>query len=305
LIAVIFSRRKDTASVVDVNVSDDLFCTILFESHRSGTISPMLAVERRRRIAESIRSRGVVSVTEMAEALGTSEITLRRDLKAMAAEGIVVRTHGGAVLPDGLAHEPTYLEKANQAAAEKAAIARVAVGLIRPGDSIVMGPGTTTLALARLLVHFSELTVVTNSLLVAQALMSAERVEVVLTGGTLRRATHALVGPATEESLLALRASQAFLSGNGLTAERGLSTPSPLVAAADRALAAASQRVVVLADHTKIGYETMCQTVPIDEIATLVTDSGAALQQLGAIREAGVAVRVAAVEGPVYARVGP
>ena len=253
----------------------------------------MLALERRRRIAESIRSKGVVSVAEMAEALGTSEITLRRDLRAMADEGLLVRTHGGAVLADGMVREPTYSEKENQAAAEKAAIARLAAGMIAPGDSIVMGPGTTTLALARLLVDFPDLTVVTNSLLVAQALMPASRVEVILTGGTLRRGIHALVGPTTEESVRQLRASRVFISGNGLTAERGLSTPSPLVAAADRALAAAALQTVVLADHTKIGQETMCQTVPVGRVGTLITDSGADQAQLAEIRVAGVEVRVA------------
>src|SRR5256885_128476 len=86
----------------------------------------MLAVERRRLIAESIRSRGVVSVAEMAEALGTTEITLRRDLRVMAREGLLVRTHGGAIRPASLGHEPSYSEKAQQAATEKAAIARVA-----------------------------------------------------------------------------------------------------------------------------------------------------------------------------------
>jgi len=255
----------------------------------------MLAVERRRLIAESIRSRGVVSVAEMAETLGTTEITLRRDLRAMAKEGLLVRTHGGAVQPVGLGHEPSYYEKSGQAAAEKAAIARLALGMIRPGDSILLGPGTTTLALARLLVTSPELTVVTNSLLVAQALMEAPRVEVILTGGTLRRSIHALVGPATEESVRALRASQAFISGNGFSAERGLSTPSPLVAATDRALAGAALQVVVLADHTKIGQETMCQTVPAARIHTLITDSKASAAELAAIREAGVDVRVAEV----------
>jgi DeoR/GlpR family transcriptional regulator of sugar metabolism len=172
----------------------------------------MLAAERRRLIAESVRARGVVSVAEMADALGTTEITLRRDLHAMAKDGLLVRTHGGAIRPSGVGHEPSYSEKAQQAAGEKAAIARLAVEMVRPGDSIVLGPGTTTLALARLLVHSPELTVVTNSLLVAQALMEAPRVEVILTGGTLRRSIHALVGPATEESVRALRASQAFIS---------------------------------------------------------------------------------------------
>src|SRR5215467_5116149 len=136
----------------------------------------MLAAERRRLIAESIRSKGVVSVAEMAEALGTTEITLRRDLRSMARDGVLVRTHGGAVLPATTGHEPSYTEKSQMAAAEKAAIARMALDMVRPGDSIVLGPGTTTQALARLLTHTPELTVVTNSLLVASALMDAPRV---------------------------------------------------------------------------------------------------------------------------------
>ena len=255
----------------------------------------MLAAERRRLISESIRSRGVVSVAEMAEALGTTEITVRRDLRSMDRDGLVVRTHGGAVLPASTGHEPSYTEKAHQAADEKAAIARLAAEMVRPGDSVILGPGTTTQALARLLTHSPELTVVTNSLLVAQALMDAPRVEVIVTGGTLRRAIHALVGPATEDSVRGLRASQAFISGNGFTAARGLSTPSQVVAATDRAIAAAAQQVVVLADHTKIGQETMYQTVPASKVQTLITDAHASAAELEAVRAAGVDVRVAAV----------
>jgi len=257
----------------------------------------MLAVERRRLIAEMLRSRGVVSVADLAEQLDTTEITVRRDMRAMARDGLLVRAHGGAVLPAAIGHEPSYSEKAHLAGAEKASIARLAVRLILPGDSILLGPGTTTLALARLLTEIPELTVVTNSLLVAQALMAAPRVEVILTGGTLRRSIHALVGPAAEESVRALRASKAFISGNGFTAERGLSTPSPLVAATDRAFANAAQQVVVLADHTKLGQETMCQTVPAARVHTLITDHGADPVVLAAIRDAGVDVRVAEPRG--------
>jgi DeoR/GlpR family transcriptional regulator of sugar metabolism len=258
----------------------------------------MLAVERRRLIAENLRTRGVVSVAEMAGLLKTTEITVRRDLRAMARDGLLVRAHGGAVLPATIGHEPSYSEKAHQAGAEKASIAQVAIKMIFPGDSILLGPGTTTLALARLLGDIPELTVVTNSLLVAQALMTSSKVEVILTGGTLRRPIHALVGPAAEESVRSLRASKAFISGNGFTPERGLSTPSPLVAATDRAFAGAAQQVVVLADHTKIGQDTMCQTVPTARVHTLITDSGADSALLAAIREAGVDVRVAGAGDP-------
>src|SRR5438270_3648449 len=253
----------------------------------------MLSVERRRLIAENLRSRGVVSVGEMAEALGTTEITVRRDMRAMAKDGLLVRAHGGALLPSAIGHEPRSSEKAHQAGAEKASIAGLALEMLRPGHSILVGPGTTTLALARLLGDVAELTVVTNSLLVAQALMASPRVEVILTGGTLRRSIHALVGPATEESVRALRASTAFISGNGFTAERGLSTPSPLVAATDRAFAGAAQQVVVLADHTKIGQDTMCQTVPVGRVHTLITDTRADPILLEQIRSVGVDVRVA------------
>jgi DeoR/GlpR family transcriptional regulator of sugar metabolism len=254
----------------------------------------MLAAERRQRILERIRVRGVVSNAEMTRFLGTSEVTVRRDLRAMAEQGLVVRTHGGALLPDGgLAREPSYTEKATQAGAEKAGIARIAATLIVPGDAVILSPGTTTLALAQLLVPAADLTVVTNSLLVVSALMSAPRVEVILTGGQLRRSIHALVGPTTEESVRPLRVSKTFISGNGLTVARGLSTPHPLVAAADRALAAAAERIIVLADHTKVGVETMCQTVPLERITTLITDSGVSPGQLAALREAGLEVLVA------------
>ena len=274
--------------------NSDRVISVLLAPDRWGTIPPMLAAQRRQRILERIRARGVVSSAEMTRLLGTSEVTVRRDLRAMAEQGLVVRTHGGALLPDGgLAREPSYAEKATQAGAEKAGTAQIAAALIAPGDSVILSPGTTTLALARLLVTAVDLTLVTNSLLVVNALMSAPRVDVTLTGGQLRRSIHAVVGPATEDAVRPLRVSKAFISGNGLTVARGLSTPHPLVAAADRALAAAAERVIVLADHTKVGVETMCQTVPLERITTLITDAGVSPGQLAALREAGLEVLVA------------
>jgi DeoR/GlpR family transcriptional regulator of sugar metabolism len=169
--------------------------------------------------------------------------------------------------------------------------------MISSGDAIVLGAGTTTQALAKRLSRYNDLTVVTNSLLVAEALVRAAGVEVVVTGGTLRGAIHALVGSAAEQSLSRLRTVRAFISGNGLTAERGLTTPSLIVANVDRALAAAAQEVVVLADHTKIGHDTMVQTVPPDQMAHLVTDTGSDPAELERIRSAGVEVHLAPVRG--------
>jgi len=254
----------------------------------------MLVAERRRRIVEHIRAQGIVGITELSALLGISEVTVRRDLREVAAQGLVVRIHGGAVAPEGeLTREPSYAEKATRVAAEKDAIARVARTLVAPGEAIILSPGTTTLALARRLIDLPELTVMTNSLLVAETLVPAAQIEVLLTGGQLRGQTRALVGPAVEDAVRHYRVSKTFLSGNGLTAARGLSTPNPVVAAADRALVAVAEQVIVLADHTKIGVETLCQTVPLDRIGVLVTDWAADPERLTAVREAGVEVMVA------------
>lgn len=255
----------------------------------------MMIAERRRLILQEARAHGMVSLRDLVELLETSEPTVRRDLRALAAQGLLRRTHGGAMLISGPAHEPAYSEKAAQAGVEKAAIAAIAARLVLPGDSVILGPGTTTLALATQLVGVPELTVVTNSLLVAQALISAPGVDVVVTAGSLRRSLHALVGPATEHTLAGLRATRVFMSGNGVCVERGLTTPNMLVAAADRALAAAGRDVIVLADYTKIGVETMCQTLRLEQMAMLITDANAAEAEVARLRDAGLDVRTAAV----------
>jgi len=116
---------------------------------------------------------------------------------------------------------------------------------------------------------------VTNSVLVTQALLRAPQIDVVMVGGALRRSIGALVGPVTEQALQGLRGDQVFLSGDGVTADRGLTTPNVFAAATDQALAAAGREVVVLADHSKIGHDTMCQTVATERMGVLVTDAKA------------------------------
>lgn len=248
-----------------------------------------------------VRANGAVSLRELARVVQTSEVTVRRDVRALEAEGLLDRRHGGAVLPGGFTRESGFPQKSHLATAEKTAIADVAAGLVEEGEAIVVGAGTTTQELARRLARIPGLTVVTNSLLVAQALAHANRVEVVMTGGTLRGSNYALVGSGAEQSLQGLRVSRAFLSGSGLTAERGLSTSNMLSASVDRALVQAAAEVVVLADHTKLGTDTMFQTVPADVMTRLVTDEPPAQEarpatELQALADQGVQITVA---GPV------
>jgi DeoR/GlpR family transcriptional regulator of sugar metabolism len=252
----------------------------------------MIADERRAAILDMVRARGVVSLRELATKTETSEMTVRRDLRALEERGLLERTYGGASMPGRLVHEQSYRQKSRIAAAEKAAIADLAVGLVQEGDAIAIGAGSTTEEFARRLTGFQDLTVVTNSLLVAQAL-AASRIEVVVTGGSLRGSTFALIGTAAEGSLAGFHVHRAFLSGNGLTPARGLSTPNMQVASTDRAIAAAAAEVVVLADHTKIGEDTMCQTVATADITHLVTDDQCDPAALRAFAEAGTVLHIA------------
>lgn len=263
----------------------------------------MFPAERRRLILELVVRDGAASLRDLAAAVDTSEVTVRRDLRRLESEGLLERRHGGALAPSNGPQEPTYSEKSQVAGKEKAAIAAAAARLVSPGDAVLIGAGTTTQAFARRLLRIPDLTVMTNSILVAQVLAGANGIEVMMTGGTLRGSTFALIGASAEQSLTNLHAAKVFLSGNGLSAERGLSTPNSTVASMDHAMAAAGKQVIVLADHTKVGVDAMVQTVPPEKIDTVVTDSGTGEDQLRAFRAAGIAMTVAddqPARGPVH-----
>ncbi|GAA0266350.1 DeoR/GlpR family DNA-binding transcription regulator [Cryptosporangium japonicum] len=258
----------------------------------------MLIAERRSRILAHVRARGWASFREIAEEVGISESTVRRDLQAMVAEGLVDAVRGGVGRAGSTEIAPPESRPAGNPAGdglagERAAIARYAARLVTDGSAILLGPGRSTLELARRLTGAGSLTVVTNSVPVTTVLLEHEHVELVMVGGTLRRSIQAFVGPLTEQGLQGLRGAQVFLSGDGVTAERGLTTPNVFAAAADIAFAAAGKQVVVLADHTKIGQETMCQTVPSDRIDTLITTPGADPVALEDLRASGVDVVIA------------
>jgi DeoR/GlpR family transcriptional regulator of sugar metabolism len=283
----------------------------------------MLIAERRRRLLAQVRERGYASFRELADTLGISESTVRRDLRQMVAEGLLESIRGGVGPLPGAAADGTAFGPADGAGAtgaagsswaalvegirrpntgqlgddpvhrERQAIAAHAATLVKPGSAILLGPGRTTYLLARELTAISSLTVVTNSVLVTQALLRSPHIDVVMVGGALRRSIGALVGPATEQALLGLRGDQVFLSGEGVTVDRGLTTPNVFAAATDQALMAAGRQVVVLADRTKLGLETMCQTVPTSRIDVLVTDSGADPEVCRLLATAGIDVHTA------------
>jgi DeoR/GlpR family transcriptional regulator of sugar metabolism len=261
-------------------------------------VSTVLIAERRRLLLAHVHDHGYVSFRDLAAALGISESTVRRDLRSMVSEGLLTPTRGGV----GPRHAPTPARRtvpaagangADPVSAPREAIAALAATLVTEGSAVLLGPGRTTTAMARHLAALSHLTVVTNSISVTGALIDAPQIDVVLIGGALRRSIGAAVGPIAEAALAGLRGAQVFLSGDGVTAERGLTTPNVFAAATDQALMAAARQVVVLADHTKLGHDTMCQTVPSERIDVLVTDRAADDEAVERLRAAAIDVRIA------------
>ncbi|HET8778633.1 MAG TPA: DeoR/GlpR family DNA-binding transcription regulator [Agromyces sp.] len=252
----------------------------------------MFTDERRQVILSTLSVHGSASVSDLARMVRSSEITVRRDLKALEESGQVLRHRGGASVGRSSMDEPSYREKAVVAAEEKLAMAALAAELVDDGDVIMLCAGTSTQALAQRLTR-RRLMVATNSVLVANALFDAPDVEVFLLGGILRGNIRAVIGGEAEKAVARLRFHKVFLSGNGLTAANGLSTPNMHVASIDRAAVASAKQVVVLADHTKVGVDSMVQTVETEHIDTLVTDSGADGAELDRLTAAGVEVGVA------------
>jgi DeoR/GlpR family transcriptional regulator of sugar metabolism len=234
-----------------------------------------LAPQRRAHILEEVQRVGSVRVSELTQLFGVSDMTIRRDLDALAQRGLVAKVHGGATRTEPSSEEPTFAAKAVRALAEKNAIAARAVSLVRPGGAIALTAGTTTWALARHLASVPQLTVVTNSIPVAEVLHENQRRDqtVILTGG-VRTRSDALVGPVAVATIRSMHVDMLFMGVHGADARAGLTTPNLMEAETNRAFTDAARHVVVLADHTKWGVVGLSQIAALTEAGTFVTDAG-------------------------------
>lgn len=242
----------------------------------------LLAEQRRALILDEVRRRGGVRVNELTRRLNVSDMTVRRDLDALARQGALEKVHGGAVPVSGAStHEPGFEAKSSLELGAKEEIARAAAAMAVPGSAIALSGGTTTYALARHLLDVPELTVVTNSVRVADVFHAAQRADgggegaatVVLTGG-VRTPSDSLVGPVADAAIRSLRFDVLFLGVHGISAEAGLSTPNLAEAETNRRLVRSARRVVVVADHTKWGTVGLSSFASLEEVDTLVTDDG-------------------------------
>jgi DeoR/GlpR family transcriptional regulator of sugar metabolism len=236
----------------------------------------MLAEQRQQLILEEIRRRGAARVAELTELFSVSDMTVRRDLDALASVGLVDKVHGGATMPGRLsADEPGFEAKSHRQLEEKEAIVRAAAELVEPGQAIGLTAGTTTWRLAHHILDVPDLTVVTNSIQAANVLHRERRPDltVILTGG-VRTPSDALVGPVAVTTLHTLHVDLLFMGVHGITEDAGFTTPNILESETNEALVAAATRVVVVADHTKWGVRGLSKFAKLDEAHVLVTDSG-------------------------------
>jgi DeoR/GlpR family transcriptional regulator of sugar metabolism len=236
----------------------------------------MLAGQRQNLILEAVNRNGGAKVSDLVELLGVSDMTVRRDITVLDRRGLVARVHGGATAVDRRStEEPGFAVKSGLQTVEKAGIAALAASLVKPGDSVALSAGTTTYQIALELSSVPDLTVVTNSVPVAETLHRAAHSDmtVVLTGG-VRTPSDALVGPVAVAALRTLNVDWLFLGVHGFEERAGLTTPNLVEAETNRALIDSARRVVVAADSTKWGVVGLSSIARLNEVHYLVTDDG-------------------------------
>jgi DeoR family transcriptional regulator of aga operon len=247
---------------------------------------------------ELIGREGFARVTDLGEAFRVSEVTVRSDLDLLDEQRAIRRVHGGAVLRGAAEpHEPSFEESVGTSAAEKMSIAERAAALVQPGSSLILDVGSTTAAIASALVAREDLvdvTVITNGLTIALELEKAiPRLQVIVTGGTLRPLQHSLVEPMATTVLRELHADIAFIGCNGVHPVNGITNINLPEADLKRVMVEAAERTIVVADGSKIGRTHLGRVAAVDEVDDLITGESADARILDALREAGLAVTVA------------
>jgi DeoR family transcriptional regulator of aga operon len=239
-------------------------------------------------ILDRVVSTGSVDVTDLAELLGVSGATIRRDLQTLSRDQRLVRTHGGAVAREPTDELPAQV-KATHRHPEKSRIGRAAAELVEDGAVIGMTGGSTAMQLARALAGRPNITVVTNAIDIAAELVGRAGVRLVVIGGIVRQSAEA-VGPSAEAMLAQYHLDIAFIGVDGLSAEEGCTTYDEMEAQTDLAFLRRARRTVVIADSSKLGKVTFARISPVSGVTDVVTNEDGAPEQVAALRRAGIRV---------------
>ena len=259
----------------------------------TGAGNNMLNEERRRVILDMMQHDGRVLVADLAQHFQTSQVTIRKDLEILHLRGLIHRTHGGA-LPtrQGALEDPTLREKEKLYRKEKHSIAAAAARLVTEGQVVILDSGTTTTEIARALRNFKNLTIVTNAVNIAAELANSS-LEIILTGGTVRKNSFSLVGPIAEETLHRLSADILFLGVDGFDVQYGLSTPNLQEAKVNRVMVEIAKRTVATCDSSKFGRRSLSLIVEPSALHHVITDHGIRKADMKALKRAGIEVTLA------------
>lgn len=229
--------------------------------------------ERRDQIVRVVEERGRISTKELSDLMDTSVVTIRNDINELADRGLVVKTHGGAISFSKVSnYEPSSAMKSLDKVKEKTRIAKRAVELILPGDAIILDAGSTTFEIAKLLKHRNDITVVTNDIQIADFLSRNSNVEVVVAGGTKAKDVFTLSGPVTMKFFESLHVNKLFLGCDGIDLDIGVTNRLLDEAGIKRAMIEASEKVIAVADSSKMGKKFFAKVCPLSRISQLIID---------------------------------
>jgi len=261
-----------------------------------------LKSERQDDILKEVMRRGPCTIAELADCLGVSEITVRRDLDELHEGGYLERVRGGARSLSVRGPEPPVIQRQLLQQAEKQAIGQFAAQLVADGDVIALESGSTTLEFARALARcpWQNLQVVTNGLLVAEVFMRLPGIQLVFVGGYFRADEMGIFGVLAEDMLSRMHINKLFIGCRGIDPEAGITTDlqSEMEVFTVRAMAAVSDQVAILADHTKFNQRFLLRTLPVTEIDMVVTDNLTPENLLDKLRKQDIQVIIAPILEP-------
>jgi DeoR/GlpR family transcriptional regulator of sugar metabolism len=257
------------------------------------TKSNLTPTQRLEAIRQELLKADEVSVDELAGRFGVSGMTVRRDLEVLESRGDAIRTHGGAAPAKRLTFEFSFRERQNTNSRQKSRIAERAVRHIQEGHVVMLDTGTTTLEIARRMVEYRNVTVITTSLAIVSALQFAAGVRVVLLGGFLRGGSPDLHGPLTEQNVEAFRTDIAFMGADAVDRDGNTYADDLQVVNLDRKMAASAAQVIVVADSSKLGRRGMCRVLGPQDYDLVISDTGIGKDTLKQLLKRGVQVEVA------------
>ncbi|RAN82024.1 DeoR family transcriptional regulator [Bacillus sp. SRB_336] len=252
----------------------------------------LLVEERRRMIVDLVEQQGRATVEELATRFGTSTVTIRADLDALARSSAIARSHGGALPMAAATHDTPLNIKETRWHAQKLRIGEAAAKMIRDGETIILDSGSTTVEIARQIrqMKFESLTVITNALNIAMELSGLPQIRVMMLGGLLRQTSYSLVGPDAEQALAKLSADRLFLGVDGLDPNVGVTTPDPLEAALNALMIRVSRQTIAVLDASKLGQRSLSVITPVKNLDMVISDDSAPAETVEALRAAGVQV---------------